>query len=556
MQKKTPILVPLLCIGTSAFSQVADPDCLNPVARWVRTFPETGGSSIRALAIDPSGNVLIGGWYGGVVDFDLGEGVDVRESARRDVPPRFHSNDMFVTKFQGDASYGWTYTVGAGATDTVASLAPGVDGSVLLTGSFEGIIDFDPSQGVDNHAGLKPVNGFITRLDSQGGYVWTRSFQGAGNVFCGSIVVDPKGNIHVVGGFDRIVDFDPGPGVDQHVAVARRDGFVGKFESDGSHIWARIFGGFGFDYGQAIVVDHDGHVIVTGAFQGQVDFDPGPGTEWHQGLRFPEDLFVTKFGPDGSYHWTRSFPVGSGGAVGVDADGAVFLTGGFSFTVDFDPTAGVDLRSPQMAEGNMFVTKLNADGSYAWTRTFDGLAYGADLAVDIRGNTVVTGQFRDTVDFDPSDGLVAHTSYGGTDVFLVKLSGNGEYVWSRTIGGDQPGTGDGGQLVDVGPYDEILLAGVYSSATVDLDPGCGFEPYKAVYSFVDFFVKLVCEEVTADFDEDGDVDLWDAARVQTCFTGDPPAECDTDCPRFDFAANDALDLSDFAAFHAHLTGPK
>ena len=58
-------------------------------------------------------------------------------------------------------------------------------------------------------------------------------------------------------------------------------------------------------------------------------------------------------------------------AVAVDDTGAILITGVFWQTVDFDPTAGIDLHE-SLGFTDVFVTKLTADGDYAWTRTFGG----------------------------------------------------------------------------------------------------------------------------------------------------------------------------------------
>jgi len=57
--------------------------------------------------------------------------------------------------------------------------------------------------------------------------------------------------------------------------------------------------------------------------------------------------------------------------------------------------------------------------------------------VDVRpdGSIVVTGVFRDTVDFDPGAGEDVRTAVGGFDVFVTRYAPDGSYVETRTIGG-------------------------------------------------------------------------------------------------------------------------
>ena len=49
-----------------------------------------------------------------------------------------------------------------------------------------------------------------------------------------------------------------------------------------------------------------------------------------------------------------------------------------------------------------------------------GSDQGVGIAVDVSGNSYVTGGFRDTVDFDPGPGVTNLTSAGGGDIFVAK----------------------------------------------------------------------------------------------------------------------------------------
>jgi Ca2+-binding RTX toxin-like protein len=68
--------------------------------------------------------------------------------------------------------------------------------------------------------------------------------------------------------------------------------------------------------------------------------------------------------------------------------------------------------------------------------TFDGLSgdWISGIGVDGSGNVYATGDFWDTVDFDPGSGTTNRTSVGQTDVFDVKLNASGQLVWVDTFG--------------------------------------------------------------------------------------------------------------------------
>jgi hypothetical protein len=117
--------------------------------------------------------------------------------------------------------------------------------------------------------------------------------------------------------------------------------------------------------------------------------------------------------------WSRGFGSTSFDqslGVAVDASGNVVVTGVFRDTVDF---GGGPLTSAGI--GDVFVAKYSAsDGSHLWSRGFGSTssAAGLGVAVDANGDVVVTGVFSDTVDF----GGGPLTSAGIGDVFVAKYS--------------------------------------------------------------------------------------------------------------------------------------
>ena len=184
----------------------------------------------------------------------------------------------------------------------------------------------------------------------------------------------PDGSLVIIGGFHGTVDFDPGSGEAWHTSNGFGDVFVLKLDSNESFVWVRTFGGENGEVPMGGDVGADGSIVVTGWFYGMADFDPTDGIDEHTSNGFA-DAFITKLHADGSYAWTRTVGAGedtTGLASAINSDGDVLYSGYFETNVDFDPSeAGTDWHQ---SEGNAdaFVTKLTADGSYLWTRTFGG----------------------------------------------------------------------------------------------------------------------------------------------------------------------------------------
>jgi len=56
-------------------------------------------------------------------------------------------------------------------------------------------------------------------------------------------------------------------------------------------------------------------------------------------------------------------------------------------------------------------------------------------AVEVNENILVTGEFHDSVDFDPGPTVDEHESVAGNDIFLSKFDSDGNFIWARTWGG-------------------------------------------------------------------------------------------------------------------------
>ncbi len=75
--------------------------------------------------------------------------------------------------------------------------------------------------------------------------------------------------------------------------------------------------------------------------------------------------------------------------------------------------------------------------NHHWTRNADGgtSAIGKCMAVDAAGNVYTAGVFGSTSDFDNSPAVGNLTSNGANDIFLVKTSAQGNFLWAKNFGG-------------------------------------------------------------------------------------------------------------------------
>jgi len=308
---------------------------------------------------------------------------------------------------------------------------------------------------------------------------WAARWGGSGKDWANDCVTDEHGSIYITGTCGRYADLDPGPGI-----VAQGSSypsiFLSKIDPNGRLCWAHNWGEpyVVENSGRAVALDGSGGVYMTGTYRGDIDFDPGPGVEMHSSAG-QEHSFLSRFDADGNSKWARTWgppwnPLHQDWCraydVALSDSGAVYVTGYFMGIVDFDPGAGAEEFQTSGYYGDIFLTKLSADGDFEWARGWGGVEdeFGSGAALDSAGNVLVVGSYYGPVDFDPGPGVDERTGVGG---FLSRFDSSGNYQWARTWA-------DSGYSV---PYDiaidssdNIRIVG-YFSETVDFDPGPGSE---------------------------------------------------------------------------------
>lgn len=444
----------------------------------------TGSASPYGIALDGTGNTYLAGNLIGTVDFDPGPSTALLTSAG--------GSDIYVSKYSADGSYVWAIGIGGTATDGGYGVAADSMGNVYVTGSFLGLIDFDPGPDSAILTAIGSTDIFVAKYDSNGNYVWAISMGGTATEQGYGLVVDAVGNIFVTGIFSSAtVDFDPGPGT---ALLSAQSGvtvntFIAKYDANGNYLWAK---GMSRARGYSITIDDSDNLYLTGDFAGSTDFDPGPGTAILTATGSSYDAFVAKYDTSGNYIWAISMggtAAEQGNGLVVDAVGNVFVTGTFiSATADFDPGPGTAILT-NPAGSNVFLAKYDPSGNYQWALGIGdiGLNTGNGLALDAMGNVYVTGGFNNLVDFDPGPDTAILTAVS-TDMFVAKYDSNGNYVWAESLGGAGV---DAGRGVVVDRSNSVYVVGSIASPIGYFNPSGANIPV-TTGAGATFVLKLSC----------------------------------------------------------------
>jgi hypothetical protein len=142
----------------------------------------------------------------------------------------------------------------------------------------------------------------------------------------------------------------------------------------------------------------------------------------------------------GVYAWAKrmggtSNDVGHG--IITDPLGNVYILAAFEGTVDFGHDFGVTDERTSAGDKDISITRINANGTYAWTRRMGGTLrdYGIGITTDSAGHIFIAGYFEGTVDFGADFGSTDNKkSDGGYDIFITRINANGTYGWTRRMG--------------------------------------------------------------------------------------------------------------------------
>lgn len=453
MKKKLLTMAALMCV-TAAQAQL-------PLLKWAKGFGGGSADYSNNIVVDADGNSYVTGSFQGTVDFDAGAATHNLSSVG--------GADAFVLKLDANGNFLWVKNFGSSGDDEGFGLATDASGNIYISGSFEGVVDFDPGSGISNGTAAGSSDAFLIKLNGAGDLVWYKTFGGSGADVATALMLDASANVYLGGNFRNTADFDPGSGTEDMSSLGLSDMFVVKLDASGNFVWSRRMGGLFDDHLSALALDLSGNVMIAGAFSGISDMDPGSGTSnlVSNGL---SDAFLLQLDASGSFMWTKQF----GGLFDdhasdlvIDVSGNIYVAGYFNNIVDFDPGSGSSmLTSLGLSDG--FVLKLDVSGNFSWARKMGGLL--ADnvnaIASDLSGNVYVTGAFQGNADFGSGTAL---SSMGMSDVFISKIDLSGNFMWTKNIGSS---TDDYGNAIVVNNAGNIFTTGVYSGkADFDLDLG-------------------------------------------------------------------------------------
>src|SRR5258708_152969 len=394
-----------------------------------------------ATAVDSKSNVLVAGYFEGVVTFG---GTTLSTAG---------NYNLFVAKYSPSGSFSWAQQYGGGGSGSGKAMALDASGNIFV--------------GVSGGS-----SGALMKLDSAGNVLWTvgpvpnSALQQSVNF--ASIAVDSQGNALVTGSFSawaNLLDF--GNNHPMYSSYGGTSAFLAKYSTNGTCLWvtAMINGG-STTYGNGVAVDASGNVFLAGYALGNIQL---VGVNGVTGPQLVNGIYATfgylgKFDASGNLLWSEMAGSEVAGdasyagcrlkALSIDSSGNLIAAGEWGYAANFGGGA-----RPSYATGGFVAQYAGTDGHWLWDVEIGGAGNFSQngVALDGQNNIFVTGQFNTSYNFGAHTLATSNPGNGFLyDGFVAKYNSAGVNVWAADIGSASPASGN---AVAVGPAGYPVVTG-------------------------------------------------------------------------------------------------
>jgi len=277
---------------------------------------------------------------------------------------------------------------------------------------------------------------WVLKFNAENEIEWNKTFGGTADDKGSDIIQTTDGGFAILGSsFSNDEDVSGNQG--------QNDYWLAKLDASGNILWQKSYGYQGADYGISVIQTSDSGYLVTGVLD--VTASNGEGNTSRTSNRHAGgDYWAIKLDASGTIVWSKYYgglftdtPEGI-----VETDDNEFIIVGGSDSMDTDISSNI-------GSYDFWVVKISNTGAIVWEKSFGGdeIDEAWSITKSNDGNFIIAGDTR-------SNNVDVSNNIGAADLWLIKISTNGELLWEKTIGGtsfdvarDITPTQDGGFLV-------------------------------------------------------------------------------------------------------------
>ncbi|MBK9737867.1 MAG: T9SS type A sorting domain-containing protein [Saprospiraceae bacterium] len=299
----------------------------------------------------------------------------------------------------------------------------------------------------------------IRKSTSLGILQWVKQLGSTKSDISYDVSVDLDDNLFIVGTFQHSLFL--GTSLILSSTNQKLNSFIVKLNTNGELLWARKLESDIAVTAKSVTAGLAEELVISGYFEGNASF-ASLFPPFNLASNGGNDIFILKMnGNTGQALFLKRIGGSDHEFVSQhtrDNQNNIYVTGDYRQVLDFDPGIGEALVNTKGLT-DIFVLKLSATGNFLWVNSYGG------TNVDY-GHSVTTDAQRNVIitgkySETVSFGLLSDQeliSKGGTDIFVLKLDQNGNTIWANGMGSPQ---NDQGNQVLVNNTGITYLCGLY-----------------------------------------------------------------------------------------------
>jgi hypothetical protein len=315
---------------------------------------------------------------------------------------------IVTSKFDPSGQLLWERHIGSanGWLNLMYDVCTDSESNVYIVGESYGGIYFGEN--------LLPAGLFVAKYSPEGSLLWAKPILGA-SMSINKVVADSQGDCYVLGWFNNLIIADDYfieyPETSENV-------FVIKYDEDGNVVWLK--GVLGRDYWirpeDISINEKYGHLYITGT-----EDSLKPKSNDSKLILAKFDLYDCKLMKEITIAHASPYPkaVYQNAGFGIaNNDSSIYITG--------------SLKNNK-GGSYIYLAKLDTTLIIIWDKQFcDEPAWniGYDVALDDENNVYISGKIEKDVTFGNQTLVVQD----GQDLFIAKLTNDGQVLWAKSAG--------------------------------------------------------------------------------------------------------------------------
>ena len=315
----------------------------------------------------------------------------------------------------------YTSIYGGSQVDTFQAITATPDGGFAALGHTQSV-DGDVT---DNDSQINKL--WLVKADQDGAIQWSKTYGGSEDSRGTKVITTTDGGYAILG-------YSESSDGDMTENAGFYDHWIAKLDAQGNILWQKSYGFSGSDQAYGLIQTTDGGFFTSGFLD--VTASQGEGNDGIQDPNNTNDntratlhgvgeFWGHKLDANGNLVWRRYYG-GTNNDRSYEAlqapDGGILMVGN-SESNDFD-------ISDSQGSYDFWAVRLSASGDLLWERSLGG----SQIEIAYTATTTSDGAYLLAGDTRSSDGDVTNFR-GSADVWLVKLSDQGELLWQKTLGG-------------------------------------------------------------------------------------------------------------------------